>query len=179
MINRTAGEGRYARVEREQRWVLDGRPEGLDRPVSIVDLYIMGTRLRLRRMASDAEVVHKLGQKVRPEPDSPETVKSTNMYLSEREYATVAGLGGVEIHKTRWRWSGGERAIVVDEFQGPHTGLVLAEVELEEDEPRLGRPPGAMTDVTDDDRFSGGTLAGTTATEMAALFVEMGVTPTG
>jgi hypothetical protein len=36
-----------------------------------------------------------------------------------------------------------------------------------------------MTDVTDDDRFSGGTLAGTTATEMAALFVEMGVTPTG
>src|SRR5580658_3853384 len=62
VINRTAGQGRYAQVEREQRWILPTRPDDLADPVSIVDLYIHGTRLRLRRMetiAVNPEVVYK------------------------------------------------------------------------------------------------------------------------
>jgi len=47
VISRNPGEGRYAHFEREQRWILRGRPDELDQPVSIVDLYIRGTRLRL------------------------------------------------------------------------------------------------------------------------------------
>ena len=82
MIDRTPGEGRYARVEREQRWVLRVLPDGRDQPVSIVDLYLRGTRLRLRRMQTEAGAVYKLGQKVRPDPDTPGVVKLTNMYLS-------------------------------------------------------------------------------------------------
>jgi CYTH domain-containing protein len=168
-MERTAGEGRYARVEREQRWVLAALPDGLDRPVSIVDHYISATRLRLRRMEDGATVVYKLGQKVRPDPQSPETVHLTNMYLSEHEYATLAYLGGAAITKTRWRWSPAPRPLAVDVFGGALTGLVLAEVELDPDEPPLPPPPSALADVTDDDRFCGGTLALTTATEMNQL----------
>ena len=169
MIDRTAGQGRYARPEREQRWILASRPDGLDRPVAIVDLYIPGTRLRVRRMTTDTDVVYKLGQKVRPTPDDPELVKLTNMYLSEPEYSTLARLGGAEISKTRWRWISLDRPLVVDVFEGPLAGLVLAEMELGPDEPRVDPPPLVVADVTNDDRFSGGTLATTTSAQLTAL----------
>jgi CYTH domain-containing protein len=175
VIERTAGEGRYARVEREQRWLLRAQPDGLDRPVSIVDRYITDTRLRLRRMEDGAVVVYKLAQKVRADPQTPQTVQLTNIYLSEQEYATLRRLGGAEIRKTRWRWSPAERGrLAVDEFQGDLTGLVLAEVELAPDEPELPAPPYAVADVTDDERFCGGTLALTTVTELTSLLERFG-----
>ncbi len=175
MIGRSPGDGRYAQVEREQRWVLRGRPDHLDQPRSILDLYIHGTRLRLRRTESDGEVVFKLGQKVRPEPSNPEVVKLTNIYLSEPEYAIVSRLGGDEILKTRWRWTWRERPLTVDEFDGHLTGLILAEVELLPGEPRLDDPPLTVADVTDDDRFSGGALAQTTAARLQDLLAGFGV----
>jgi CYTH domain-containing protein len=157
-MNRVAGEGRYAHVEREQRWLLSEVPPGVSEPIAIFDLYITGTRLRLRRMAGP-EVVFKLGQKVRPVAESPEVVHLTNMYLSEAEHATLVGLGGAELHKTRWHGMHAGRRMAVDEFHGHLAGLVLAEVELEVDEPRLAMPSFALAEVTDDDRYSGGSLA--------------------
>ena len=177
MSNRVPGEGCYAQMEREQRWVLRSLPDGLAGPVSIMDLYITGTRLRLRRMESNAEVVYKLGQKVRSEPDKPEVVKLTNMYLSEREHSVLAILDGAEIIKTRWQWSPGERSLAVDEFRGPLAGLIMAEVELQPGVSRLPNPPLVVADVTDDDRFSGGILSGTTAARLASLLVELEVKP--
>jgi CYTH domain-containing protein len=179
VINRTAGQGRYARVEREQRWILACRPDGLDRPVSIVDLYVPGTRLRVRRMETDTDVVYKLGQKVRPLAEDPEVVKLTNMYLSEAEYSTLARLGGAEIRKIRWRWIPGERPLVVDVFEGPLAGLVLAEMELGPDERRVGPPPLMVADVTKDDRFCGGTLAATTHAQLSALLTALSAAPGG
>jgi CYTH domain-containing protein len=173
VISRTAGEGRYARTEREQRWLLRERPDDLDQPVSIVDLYIADSRLRLRRMEQDGVVVYKLGQKVRVSPQNPEMVKLTNFYLSEQEHATVARLGGAEIRKIRWRWSRPERPVVVDEFEGHLAGLILAELELQPDDPRMKSPPLALADVSDDDRFSGGTLARTSASELSSLMAAL------
>jgi CYTH domain-containing protein len=175
VIDRTAGEGRYARVEREQRWVLRALPDERDRPVSIADLYLDGTRLRVRRMETETGVVYKLGQKVRPEPANPGVVKLTNMYLSAEEYSTLIQVGGAEILKTRWRWTPGPRTLAVDEFQGRLGGLIMAEVELHPDERRLDDPPLAAADVTDDDRFSGGVLAATTSAEIAGLLADLGV----
>jgi hypothetical protein len=177
VINRTAGQGRYAQVEREQRWILPTLPDDLADPVSIVDLYIRGTRLRLRRMetiAVNPEVVYKLGQKVRPEPGKPEVVKLTNMYLSEKEYDILASLDGSGIRKTRWRWTS-ERPMVVDEFSGAHLGLIVAEIELTPSETSRPDPASAVADVTDDDRFSGGTLSETSAAEMAGLLASFGL----
>jgi CYTH domain-containing protein len=172
VIERSAGQGRYAQVEREQRWILSRRPVGIDSPMSIVDLYIPGTRLRLRRMESDTGVTYKLGQKVRLTPADPELVKLTNIYFSESEYSTVARLGGAEIRKTRWRWSPGDYPLVVDVFEGPLAGLVLAERELGPDQRRARPPPHAVADVTNDDRFSGGTLATTTAAQLKDLLAD-------
>jgi hypothetical protein len=40
-----------------------------------------------------SEVIWKLGQKVRVQTDSPEVVKLTNIYVSEREYSAFRWIG--------------------------------------------------------------------------------------
>src|SRR4051794_21478599 len=59
---------KYAIVERERRWLLDGMPPVPDDAsrVRIVDRYLPGTRLRLRATTGvDGTTVRKLGHKVR------------------------------------------------------------------------------------------------------------------
>jgi CYTH domain-containing protein len=153
------GEGRYSRPEREQRWILEALPGDRHDPVEILDHYLTGTRLRLRRMESDEEVLWKLGQKVRERNELPELVKLTNIYLSEQEYLALIDLDATSLSKTRWHWDFSGRSMAADDFHGPLAGLVLAEVELRLDDERLPLPPGGIADVTDDDRFSGGALA--------------------
>lgn len=159
MFQRTPGEGRYARAEREQRWILARLPADCYDPVEILDRYLVGTRLRLRQMTSGNTVVYKLGQKVRRLEDSPEYVSITNIYLSTDEYSTFAKLDALVLHKTRWKWDAGERLTSVDEFHDSLQGFILTEVELAETEALLTAPPGAIADVTFDSRFSGGHLA--------------------
>jgi len=52
--------------------------------------------------------VFKLGQKVRLDVNDPETVKLTNVYLSDEEFAVLASLPAAELCKTRWwvAWAG-------------------------------------------------------------------------
>jgi CYTH domain-containing protein len=176
VISRAPGLGRYARPEREQRWLLSRLPDGVHRPVPIVDRYIRGTRLRLRRMEGEDELIYKLAQKVRPDTARPELVQLTNIYLSEVEYTTLLSLGADEVRKTRWHWTSAERTLAVDEFGGRLAGLILAEMELHPGEPRRERPPGAVADVTDDDRFSGGRLARMTPLDLRAALSDVGGT---
>ncbi len=158
MTARAPGEGRYAHLEREQRWLLDALPHGVTGPpTDIYDRYILGTRMRLRRATSDGTTVHKLGQKVRVDAALPERVKLTNIYLTEDEYEILAALPAAVLHKQRWHLRYEGRDVAIDVSTEPQ--LVLAEVELSADEPRLTLPPFAGLDVTDDDRYSGGALA--------------------
>jgi CYTH domain-containing protein len=169
VTNRTPGEGRYAHVEREQRWVVAGVPEGAQRVADIADSYIVGTRLRLRRANSDAGVDYKLGQKVRADERDPEVVKLTNIYLSVDEYTVFAALDTAEIHKTRWHANVGPKTVAVDQFHGRYAGLFLAEVELAAGERLLPRLDFALADVTHDDRYSGGSLAFASDVDAAQL----------
>ncbi|HEY9558126.1 MAG TPA: hypothetical protein VIR58_15425 [Acidimicrobiales bacterium] len=159
MGDRRPGHGRYAHIEREQRWLCDAVPAGAEPVCSILDRYIDETRLRLRRSESSEGVVYKLGQKVRAVATDPEMVSLTNIYLSAGEHAALLALPAAELHKTRSHveWCG--RTLAVDRFLGRLAGLVLAEVELAPGDAHLERPPWALRDVTNDDRFSGGTLA--------------------
>ena len=150
---------RYARPEREQRWLLDSLPSGSSRTAEITDWYVTGTRLRVRHVNDGERVVLKLAQKVRADQADPETVSITNMYLDVGEYELVRGLPGRELRKTRWHLVHAGRRFAVDEFQDRLQGLVLAETELGLGEDRLPIPPFAATDVTAEDRFSGGALA--------------------
>lgn len=159
MSERSPGEGRYAYLEREQRWLLAAVPDQARYRSEILDRYLQGTRLRLRRVTLPDRVIYKLGQKVRLVDGDPEWVKLTNIYLSAEEYDTFATLAGAEIVKERFVMPWGPADLAVDRFQGHLDGLVLAETELGPDEGLHELPPFALADVTHDDRFSGGALA--------------------
>jgi CYTH domain-containing protein len=173
MIGRDPGASRYAHVEREQRWLLRALPEGLRDPVAVTDRYFPRSTLRLRRMASGTDTVRKLGQKARSNPSSPEVAATTNLYLTEEEFALFAQLEGAPLHKTRWHWTVADREISVDQFAQALDGLVLAELELSPDEPFLDPPPLAVSDVTHDDRFSGGHLAGLSPDAAVSLLADV------
>ena len=61
MNDRRREEGRYAKVEREQRWTVGYLPADARRTVEILDRYIFGTCLRLGRVETNRDVVLKLG----------------------------------------------------------------------------------------------------------------------
>jgi adenylate cyclase len=57
------------------------------------------------------------------------------------------------IEKTRHRVDYAGNAFEIDEFLGENLGLVVAELELEEDTGDFARPPWLGEDVTDDPRY--------------------------
>jgi CYTH domain-containing protein len=159
MISRQPGEGRYAQLEREQRWLLQTLPSGVTNERIIVDHYWNGTTLRLRMIQGCGEVVYKLCQKVRCDVDNPELVNITNIYLSEGEFHALSVTPASIIVKTRWTLASNGVNFSVDEFKGRHSGLILAEVELREADPRIDTPEFALGEVTNTNEYSGGWLA--------------------
>lgn len=157
---------KYGRVERERRFLLDQVPDlsKADRVYDIVDRYIRGTRLRLRRMEQlGGEVAYKLARKL--PPHAPGAGVMGNLYLDEGEHALLEALPADVIRKRRTMlgdWG-------VDVFEGPLAGLVLAEAEADDDEAlaALVPPFPVVREVTGDPRFSGGRLATATPNEVA------------
>jgi len=156
---------KYAKVERERRWLLDGLPPFPDdaRQVRIVDRYLHGTRLRLREVTeTDGTVVRKLGHKVRLGDDARE-VACTSLYLDDAEWAALGALPGDVLTKLRVFVPHGEHIVALDVFESPHAGLVLAEIDGGD------RPAGVpdtftgrfhvVREVTDDEAFTGAALA--------------------
>ncbi len=67
----------------------------------------------------------------------------------------------------------------VDVFDGPLQGLVLAEAEFTCDEEALAFVPPAecVAEVTDNARFTGGRLVGTSRQELLTWLAEYGIRP--
>lgn len=78
------------------------------------------------------------------------------------------------MHKTCWHWAWADRRLSADVFHAGLEGLILAEIELQPDEALLGPPSCALGDVTRDDRFSGGALAGLVHQAARRLVAEVG-----
>jgi CYTH domain-containing protein len=156
---------KYARIERERRWLLDGMPSaatGLT-PTRIVDRYLDGLRMRLREMTRpDGTVVRKLGQKVRLD-SGPREVACTNFYLSDEEWVRLSALPGRELVKDRYAVSVEGLVFAVDVLRGGHEGVVLAELDggetMPDPAPELLEALGAVREVTDDEAFTGAALA--------------------
>jgi hypothetical protein len=174
--------GKYARVERERRFLLAESPEPAHVTATrlITDRYFVGTRLRLRRAehTGTGMVEYKLAQKVPLEVSSavrPLGLQGliTNTYLSRREYDLLLGLPGATLVKTRFSVP----MLGVDVFDGPLRGLVLAEAEFGSDDEAAAFPvpPVAVAEVTRDQRFTGGRLASATATEVRSWLLEFGL----
>jgi CYTH domain-containing protein len=169
------GGSRYARVERERRYLLRELPPGLklsDPHTQITDNYVTGTRLRLRKVRDPRtnEWTLKLTQKHAPgAPDFSRTL-ITSMYLSPYEYEVFSVFEGNELRKNRYPFEHEGRLYSVDVFLGPLRGLVLAETDFETEEEMDAFPPPAFahSDVTRDELFTGGRLAYLTAEELRA-----------
>jgi len=170
---------KYARVERERRFLLPALPSeaAVSRLLEIDDRYLVGLRLRLRRVEEAGfPPVFKLGQKVRLDEASPTALAHTTMYLGAAEYSGLLSLPAQELVKTRRLLELGDRTWAVDAFHGPLAGLVLVEVDLGADG-SLAEPLAiqAAVEVSEDERFTGGALAATSGHELRRLIGEYGL----
>jgi CYTH domain-containing protein len=153
---------KYARAERERRFLVPAMPTKVDDPSEIHDRYIVGTRLRLRRVEASEGTVLKLGQKIRPDEDSPAVVLCTSLYLSQVEYDNLAVLPARVLRKTRYRIAAADFVVCVDVFHDSLAGLILAEVDVATDsanDAAFEPPTWCGPEVTTDERFTGGALA--------------------
>lgn len=163
--NTVVPESKYARVERERRFLLKDLPEGLTRAdphLQITDNYITGTRLRVRKVRDPRtnKWIVKFTQKFAPNPDDLSRTIITNTYLNPLEADTLSVFNTNEIRKNRYYFDFEGRRFSVDMFLGDLFGLVLAEVGFETDEEldNFRTPPFAIADVTNVLLFTGGSL---------------------
>jgi CYTH domain-containing protein len=155
--------GKYARIERERRFVVEHLPHvqpWADRQIS--DIYVHGTRLRLRRSVGIAggatELVYKLTQKI-PSANNTRGVQGlvTNVYLSRDEFEKLAVLPGLAIRKRRLSYP----PVGVDVFEDHLNGLMIAEAEFDDDVTMQAFVPPVYCghEVTGVAAFSGFSLA--------------------
>jgi CYTH domain-containing protein len=165
----------YTSVERERRWLCRRVPHELVlRTEAITDLYVAGTRLRLReaRPLDGGAPMLRLSRKADVDKH---TRLITSIYLHEEEFAVLAAsLAGDRIRKLRHRLQGSaEVMLAVDEFQGELEGLIIAEAEFKTQEQLESfiPPEFAVREVTDDLRFTGGQLAKNGLSEAMRMLV--------
>lgn len=152
----------FTSVEHERRWLCRDVPrERIVHTEAITDLYVTGSRLRLREARPIAGGPAKLRFSRKADVDR-RTRLITSIYLTEEEFAVLAAsLPGVQIRKLRHRLpSPPHVALHVDEFQGALAGLIMVEAECSTADllAALPMPDFAVREVTDDPRFTGGDL---------------------
>src|SRR5215216_1705371 len=173
--NTIVPESRYARVERERRYLLRDLPEGMTRAdphLQITDNYMTGSRLRLRKVREPRtnKWTVKFTQKFAPNPEDLSRTIITNTYLNALEAETLSVFNSNEIRKNRYYFEFERRKFAVDMFLGDLFGLVLAEVSFDTDEEldNFRKPSFALADVTNEPLFSGGRLCELTFSDVRA-----------
>jgi CYTH domain-containing protein len=181
--NTVVPESKYARIERERRYLLQDLPEGLSRAdhhLQITDNYITGTRVRIRKVRDPKtnKWIVKFTQKFAPNPEDLSRTIITNTYLNAIEAETLGIFAANEIRKNRYPFEFEGRHFSVDMFLGDLFGLVLAEVGFESDEEldSFAKPPFAIADVTNNELFSGGRLSELTFEDIRDEIARQGLT---
>lgn len=156
-------KGQYMAIERERVWIARDVPhERIRHSEIITDLYIAGTRLRLRhaRRTDTGEQMLRLSRKA--DLDA-RTRLITSIYLPEKEFAVLAAaLTGARITKLRHRLhSAPSVALAIDEFQGDLAALLIIEAEFDHDETMRSFVPAdlMLQEITGDERYTGQSLA--------------------
>jgi CYTH domain-containing protein len=180
--NKIGPESKYARVERERRYLLRDLPEGLTRAdphLQITDNYITGSRLRIRKVRDPRtnKWTVKFAQKFAPDPNDLSRTIITNTYLNALEAEVLSVFNSNEIRKNRYPFEFEGRKFSIDIFLGDLFGLVLAEVSFDTDEEldSFPKPPFALADVTNEPLFSGGKLCELTFSDIRAAVAERGL----
>jgi CYTH domain-containing protein len=181
LIDAAAGEGarrgKYARVERERRFLLAGPPSAAAVTASrrITDRYLPGTRLRLRRVDYSGSGARELKLTQKVPAARPGLVQGliTSIYLSAAEYDLLASLPAEVLSKRRLSVP----PLGIDVFDPPLHGLVMADAEFSTDEAARSfpLPPAAVAEVTEDARFTGGSLVRARRRELLAWLADYGI----
>lgn len=157
---------KYARLERERRYLLQDLPEGLTRAsrhLQITDNYITGTRLRLRKVRDPQtnKWTIKFTQKFAPDQSDLSRTLITNIYLNALEAETLSLFGANEIRKNRYPFAFEGHSFAIDLYLGDLFGLVLAEATFATDEEldSFPQPKFALAEVTNNLTFTGGQLS--------------------
>jgi CYTH domain-containing protein len=184
--NTIVPQSKYARIELERRYLLQDLPAGLSRAdfhLQITDNYITGTRLRLRKVRNPKTNLWtvKFTQKFAPDTHNLSRTIITNTYLNAAEAEALAIFEANEIRKNRYPFEFEGRKFSVDMFLGDLFGLVLAEVSFDsEDELNaFAMPPFALSDVTNNELFTGGRLSQLTFEDIRNEIMKSGVTRSG
>src|SRR5229473_8258508 len=174
---------KYARMERERRYLLRDLPKGLtraDHHLQITDHYITDTRLRIRKVRDPRtnKWTVKFTQKFAPNPEDLSRTMITNIYFNAIEAETLGIFEANEIRKNRYPFEFGGRKFSVDMFLGDLFGLVLAEVSFESDEDldSFPKPSFALAEVTNNEIFSGGRLSELTFEDIRSEVARNGLT---
>jgi CYTH domain-containing protein len=180
--NTIVPESKYARIERERRYLLQDLPEGLSRAdphLQITDNYITGTRLRIRKVRDPKtnKWTVKFTQKFAPDPKDFSRTIITNIYLNATESEVLSVFEANEIRKNRYRFEFEGRQFSVDMFLGDLFGLVLAEISFDTDEQlkNFPKPPWALADVTNVELFTGGRLCDVTFEDIRNEIASAGI----
>jgi CYTH domain-containing protein len=180
--NTTLPESKYARVERERRYLLSDLPEGLTRAdphLQITDNYVTGSRLRLRKVRDPGtnKWTVKFTQKFAANPEDLSRTTITNTYLNALEAEILSVFNSNEIRKNRYHFEFEGHRFAIDMFLGDLFGLVLAEVGFETDEEldSFPKPSFAIADVTQDPVFAGGSLCELTFSEVRQHILDRGL----
>ena len=150
---------RYARIERERRFLLRDFPHGqlIVRTRRITDRYIQGTNLRLREQEDqDRPPVFKLTQKIPAPASAAQQGYITTMYLDRDTHERLSRLSAKVLAKVRYSVP----PFGIDVFEGVLEGLVLAEAEFDSaaEADALTIPDFIAHEVSSDVRFTGGLL---------------------
>src|SRR5262249_826367 len=144
------------RIERERWFLIDRLPDLTNvRARHITDLYIDETSLRLREVSESGQpTVYKLTQKTPERGPGTQQGFITNLYITAEELQLLAELAAKKLSKTRYSFP----PFGIDVFHGALEGLCLAETEFDSAKAAdaLTTPPFILTEVTEDQRFTGG-----------------------
>jgi CYTH domain-containing protein len=169
-------EHKYARVERERRFLLDRFPGDLNVVPTrrIIDRYIDGTTLRLREQNEEhAPTMFKLTQKVPARASGAHQGLITSMYLTQDEFCVLAQLSAKTLSKMRFSVP----PFGIDVFEGSLAGLVLGEAEFDSvaAADALTLPSFIGPEVSADSRFTGGRLVGASRHDIQTWLLEYGI----
>jgi len=113
-----------------------------------------GLQVRLRKKRKQYSLTYKRGLgNVREERE---------VALTDEQFATLwPATEGKRLSKTRYEIPFGDRVVEIDVYSGKHDGLIVAEVEFDDEESAINfQPPDWLgEDVTGDPRYSNQLLA--------------------
>lgn len=170
-------EHKYAKIERERRFLLKQFPNDANviRTRRIIDRYIDGTTLRLRKLIDDnGPAAFKLTQKIPARDSGGQQGLIVTIYLTETEFGVFEQLPAHTLSKTRHSVP----PFGIDVFSGELEGLILAEAEFDSAAAAdaLVIPPYISREVSDDHRFTGGSLVRASRQEIITALLEYGIT---